>query len=88
MTTQTGVLEAWDGAQLNFENITGSINPSAKTKILLFAHWDTRPHADQEKLLKTEPLDGASDGASGVAVLLEIARLLDDSLFLSLRFNA
>ncbi|MBL4658242.1 MAG: M28 family peptidase [Flavobacteriales bacterium] len=76
VTTQTGALTAWDGAKLNFENITGSINPGAKTKILLFAHWDTRPHADQEKLLKTEPLDGANDGASGVAVLLEIARLL------------
>jgi len=76
VSSQRGVVVGWDKAKLNFENITASINPEATNRILLFAHWDTRPHADQEKLLKQEPLDGACDGGSGVAVLLEIARLM------------
>ena len=79
VTSQKGVVDGWDGAKLNFENITGSINPEVKSKIILFAHWDTRPHADQEPLFKEEPLDGANDGASGVAVLLEMARLMAET---------
>lgn len=76
VSSQKGVVVGWDKAKLNFENITASINPEATNRILLFAHWDTRPHADQEKLLKQEPLDGACDGGSGVGVLLEAARLM------------
>jgi len=76
VTSQKGVADGWDGAKLKFENITGSINPEAKTKILLFSHWDTRPFADQEELVKTHQFDGANDGASSVAVLLEFARLM------------
>ncbi|MBL4733947.1 MAG: M28 family peptidase [Flavobacteriales bacterium] len=76
VTSQKGVVEGWDGVQLNFENIMASINPEATSKVLLLAHWDTRPFADQEDVLKTSPLDGASDGGSGVAVLMEIGRLI------------
>ncbi|MFY7951852.1 MAG: M28 family peptidase, partial [Armatimonadaceae bacterium] len=54
------------------------INPDAPTQILLCAHWDTRPTADQEidPTKRKRPIDGANDGASGVAVLLELARNL------------
>ena len=76
VTSQTGTVNGWDGVKLNFENILGSINPDARSKIVLFAHWDTRRYADQEPLLKTAPIDGANDGASGVGILLEIARLM------------
>lgn len=55
-------------------NIIASWNPSAKKRILLLAHWDTRPYADKDAFDKTKKFDGADDGASGVAVLLEMAR--------------
>lgn len=49
--------------------------------LLLAAHWDTRPTADEERdvAAKKKPIPGANDGASGVAVLLELARLLKQS---------
>jgi len=56
------------------KNIIGSFNPKAKKRILLAAHYDTRPHADEDPDRPTEPADGANDGASGVGVLLELAR--------------
>ncbi|MBL7766956.1 MAG: M28 family peptidase [Chitinophagaceae bacterium] len=57
-------------------NIIGSFNPQAKDRILLLAHWDSRPWADQDTTNKEKPIDAADDGASGVAVLLEIAAKL------------
>jgi glutaminyl-peptide cyclotransferase len=42
--------------------------------MLLAAHWDTRPFADKDYRRRYEPIDGANDGASGVGVLLEVAR--------------
>jgi hypothetical protein len=57
-------------------NILGHINPQAKRRILLVAHWDTRPTADMNPQGKrNQPIPGANDGASGVAVLLELARV-------------
>jgi glutaminyl-peptide cyclotransferase len=63
---------------LTFTNIIGSFAPDRKKRVLLGAHYDTRPRADQEKAdsLRSLPIPGANDGASGVAVLLEIADLL------------
>ncbi|MGC4047080.1 MAG: M28 family peptidase [Armatimonas sp.] len=67
-----------DGKKLPMTNILAQINPEAKKQVLLCAHWDTRPSADQEidndKIHK--PIPGANDGASGVSVLLELARQL------------
>ncbi len=59
-------------------NILARYNPQASKRILLLAHWDTRPWADEEKdpALHSKPIDGANDGASGVGVLLELARLM------------
>lgn len=59
---------------LNGKNIIGSINPTAKKRLLLCAHWDTRPQADQDSFKPLLPADGANDGGSGIGVLLEIAR--------------
>ena len=72
--TETG----YDGEALNFSNIIASFNLQATTRILLIAHWDTRPRADQDKdkRKRDSPILGANDGASGVAVYLEIARHL------------
>ncbi|MGF1638245.1 MAG: M28 family peptidase [Cyclobacteriaceae bacterium] len=69
----------WDDRVLELKNIIGSFNPNAQKRILLAAHWDTRPFADKDTLNKHAPFDGANDGASGVGVLLEIARVLQIS---------
>lgn len=61
---------------LHLTNIIGVINPAAAKKVLLFTHWDTRPTADQDLDHKDKPIIGADDGASGVATLLELARVL------------
>lgn len=57
-------------------NIIARFNPRATRKILLCAHWDSRPFADHDLRpeLRDTPIPGANDGASGVAVLLELAR--------------
>ena len=48
---------------------------------MLAAHWDTRWVADKDpdKTVIKNPIDGANDGASGVAVLLELARLFQST---------
>ncbi|NDV55620.1 glutamine cyclotransferase [Parabacteroides sp. 52] len=72
------LLTAYDNTQLEARNIIGVFNPESKKRILLFAHWDTRPYADEDPDPANHhtPIDGADDGASGVGVLLEIARQL------------
>ncbi len=66
---------------LKSRNIIASYNPSANTRILLAAHWDTRPFNDKEVKDSTQyqPIAGANDGASGVAVLLEVARAVQNA---------
>jgi hypothetical protein len=68
----------WDGVAMQGVNIIASFNPSASQRVLLCAHWDSRPYADNDPLEENynTPIDGANDGASGVGVLLEIARVL------------
>lgn len=64
------------GKQLDGHNIIASLSPDKAERILLMAHWDTRPVADEDSDAKQreQAIDGADDGASGVAVLLELAR--------------
>ena len=76
VTVQKGVVKAYNGEGLNIRNIIGRYRPEVKERIMLFAHWDTRPYADRDTKRQAFPIDGANDGASGVAVLLEIARQL------------
>lgn len=66
--------KAFDDKILNGKNIIASFNKDTTKRILLFAHWDTRPFADQDSKDKNKPIPGANDGGSGVGVLLEIAR--------------
>lgn len=68
----------YDGKNLPIRNIIGSFHPEKQKRVLLFAHWDTRPFADEESDAgrQHQPIAGADDGASGVGVLLEIARNL------------
>lgn len=78
VTVQEFEATAFDGTVLDLRNIIGSYNPEAKKRVLLAAHWDTRPFADKEddESHHNQPIAGANDGGSGVAVLLEIARLI------------
>lgn len=80
VTVQEARVTAFDGTKLDIRNIFGAFNPQARRRILLYAHWDTRPFADKDSVRTREPIDGANDGASGVAVLLELARIMGDSL--------
>lgn len=57
-------------------NIIAQYQPEKQKRILLAAHWDARPKADKDTERVNEPIDAASDGASGPAVMLEIARVL------------
>ncbi|QJX46266.1 M28 family peptidase [Hymenobacter taeanensis] len=67
---------AFDGKMLRSRNIIAQYQPQAARRIAIFTHWDTRPFADKDKTNKNAPLDGASDGASGVGIALEMARVL------------
>lgn len=69
---------AWDNTALSGQNIIGSFNTDKKVRVLLCAHWDSRPVADHDPdpENRDKPVPGANDGASGVGVLLEIARQL------------
>ena len=71
---QEGEVTAFNGDKLQIKNIIGQFSPEKTKRVMLFAHWDTRPVADKDTDRKTEPIDGANDGGSGVGVLLEIAR--------------
>lgn len=66
------------GREVRLMNAVARFRPEEKARILIGAHWDTRPWADQEKdpALRKRPILGANDGASGAAVLLELARCL------------
>lgn len=72
---QVGEMPSKNGS-VAINNVIGSFNPEATKRVLLMAHWDTRPQADEDPSRPTEPADGANDGASGVGVLLETARQL------------
>lgn len=78
VTEQRADLKAFDGTTLHSRNIFAQYNPDVKDRILLLAHWDCRPWADKDPdpARRSLPVDGANDGASGVGVLLEIARQL------------
>lgn len=78
LITQNAIVSAFNGDQLPITNIMGSINPAAKDRVLIAAHYDTRPWADAEDNEKDRntPILGANDGGSGVGVILELARNL------------
>lgn len=70
--------KAYTGTTLNGTNIIGQINPAAPRRILLAAHWDSRHVSDYDPDASkfNTHVDGADDGASGVGVLLEVARTI------------
>lgn len=79
---QEGEMSAYNGSKLPVINIMGSFNPDAKMRVLLMSHWDSRPFADNDPdpSKRKQPVMGANDGASGVGILLELARLCNEKL--------
>lgn len=77
VSEQRSTVRAYDGTELPCINLVGSFNPEARNRVLLISHWDSRhiADADPDKTKRTQPVPAANDGASGVGVLLEIARL-------------
>ncbi len=80
VSTQKADLTGWDGITLHSTNIMAQYNPEATTRIMFCAHWDSRPWADNDPDSANwhKPLLAANDAASGVAVMLELARLLKE----------
>lgn len=76
VTVQEFTDRVYDGAEVQLKNIIASFNQDVKKRILLAAHWDTRPFGDKDAEDDMVEIDGANDGASGVSVLLEIARIM------------
>ena len=78
VTLQKADLRGYDDTRLHSTNIIASYRPELTPRVLLCAHWDSRPWADNDPDEKNhrKPVMAANDGASGVAVMLEVARLL------------
>ena len=76
---QQAPITTWDGKTYTCRNIIASHLPEAKERILLCAHWDCRPWCDADENVSNHrlPVMGANDGASGVGVMLELARQAD-----------
>lgn len=75
---QEATLTAYDQSKLKSKNIIAQFNKANPNRVFLCSHWDSRPFADHDEdaSYRDKPIDGACDGASGVGILLEIARLL------------
>lgn len=76
VTIQQAPVKTYDGKNHSLKNIIAAFYPEKKQRILITAHWDARPFSDQDPDAKMhdKPFDAANDGASGVAVILEMAR--------------
>jgi len=87
-SAQQAEVIAYNDQPLRMINVMGRYRPELKDRVLLCAHWDTRPYADRDTRDLNKPIDGANDGASGVGVLLELARAISkDSLGPNIGFD-
>lgn len=66
------------GKPVHVENIIVSWHPDRTDRILIAAHYDTRPFPDLDRVNPRGPFIGANDGASGVALLMELGRFMPD----------
>ena len=79
VTNQRTTITAWDQKKLQCRNIIAAYKPEQPERVVICAHYDSRPWADNDpdETKRNEPVMAANDGASGVAVMLEVARLID-----------
>lgn len=82
--TNEAVTQSWDykgtdGNTHKLTNIIGRLYPTQERRIILATHYDSKKFADLDHLHKDQPVPGANDSASGVAVLVELARILGNS---------
>lgn len=75
---QRGTIANGCGKDVGINNVMGRFGLDKGTRLLLLAHYDTRPWADEDPdpANRNTPIDGANDGASGVGVLLQLAQMI------------
>ncbi len=75
---QAASATTYDGKKWLLKNVIASFDPQNKKRILLCSHYDSRPFSEKESdpKLRANPCPGVNDGASGVGVLIEIARII------------
>ena len=68
----------YDGRVFDGKNIIATFNPNARKRLIVAAHWDSRPYADNDpdEANWKKPIDGANDGASGCGIMMEMARVM------------
>ena len=88
VSRQQADLRGYDGTVLHSTNIIAAWKPERQSRVMLCAHWDSRPWADNDPDPQNHrrPVMAANDGASGVAVMIEVARLLTDSVSVGVDF--
>lgn len=82
VTLQPCTVTLYDGTQAAAVNIIASYNPQAARRIAICSHWDSRPWADNDAddANRRTPIDGANDGGSSTAVLIELARQIQQKM--------
>jgi len=78
---QHATFTLYDGSRVDGMNIIASYLPEAQDRIIVCSHWDSRPWADHDadEAKHRTPIDGANDGASGVGILIELARMMQQA---------
>ena len=81
VTSQKADLRGYGGTILKSTNIMASYNPEATTRVMLCAHWDSRPWADNDPDSTNwkKPILAANDAASGVGVMLELTHIIKNN---------
>lgn len=75
---QKAKIKTYNGREIEISNIIARYGVEKPKRVMLSAHWDTRPFADEDSVRQSEPILGANDAASGVAILIEMARHLQN----------
>jgi len=70
--------DPWAEQTVQAWNLIASFWPEKRQRVMLCAHWDSRPVADHDSPTVETPIEGAADGAAGTALLLQLARVLAD----------
>lgn len=78
VTNQRTTVTGWDGTALRCRNIIAAYRPESTERVIICSHYDSRPwaDADPDPANHHTPVLAANDGASGVGVMLEVARLI------------